>query len=820
MKKKNLIILLFIPFLIALLGVVTINTTFSFIDNDIVGIKWDYQENMTFEVRDALYLLKAEGINEKNYPAGRGNNLIWRVANKDTSITEPLAEIVESGGNYYLKTLNPGEIIVTCSNEKGNVFKNFIAILFTKGTNVITINTIITGSQQNIDNVTYYGEYDLKDHKKVKASFDIKVTLSQNDNTRLYVSSTSDNVTVDLNAGKVYINGINTSSKMSYFTISGEGGTLTTIDKTYSFRVVEDGVNVYTYDDLLDCTNRSDTGEIVVLRKSFESYETFKTLKDTTNNVVCFGEYKLVKVNTDEEKAKFDFTNDIYRFTTTYNKNYINQWNEYIKSKKGTNFVDDKINVGLHVQKDFYGNGYTINMHNLTYPSEVREEGEGNDSVLLPVLGKDDLFRGPLPFYALGDHNNMPLVEAYGQDNIGMYVDGNNITINDVKVKNCNLRDMIKNLDTVGTVLEINGDNNTVKNAVLSNGKTVLRCFSSMNTKVNNSLLENSRNFLMSIGTNEYIAPSEENEEFLAQGNEGDKIVTSYLVADFPDKAKMKAQLLGIQKSLNDERQITELPLEERYKGTMEVTDTFFYRSGIASISLDTMFNGPFLYSSIPSQIAGMLSMVPSKDGTNLADLLFKHIGGMSYPIKLVLKGNTKFYDYKTIDEMDINGLIKENISDFVRMVKPDYAGFVTIDKIFPIKSYLFDAASSKYTSAKDGKTYINVPIAYYGGGSNLSTVDISELNNKEMFKDTLTIDFLEQYLNLKQSHKNYSSIADLVLACVRDNDMNTCKNIVLKSVTVVTGYEPFKFMCTTNDGYLLGESPNVKDLIENAKGE
>ena len=33
--------------------------------------------------------------------------------------------------------------------------------------------------------------------------------------------------------------------------------------------------------------------------------------------------YKLVKVNTDEEKAKFDFTNDIYRFTTTYNKNYI-----------------------------------------------------------------------------------------------------------------------------------------------------------------------------------------------------------------------------------------------------------------------------------------------------------------------------------------------------------------------------------------------------------------------------------------------------------------------------------------------------------------
>lgn len=68
MTKKNLIILLLIPFLIALLGVVTINTTFHFIDNDIIAIQWDYDDTEAFQLQDNLYLLEAVGVNQKNYP--------------------------------------------------------------------------------------------------------------------------------------------------------------------------------------------------------------------------------------------------------------------------------------------------------------------------------------------------------------------------------------------------------------------------------------------------------------------------------------------------------------------------------------------------------------------------------------------------------------------------------------------------------------------------------------------------------------------------------------------------------------------------------
>lgn len=70
MTKKNLIILLLIPFLIALLGVVTINTTFHFIDNDIIAIQWDYDDTEAFKLQDNLYLLEAVGVNQKTIQQG------------------------------------------------------------------------------------------------------------------------------------------------------------------------------------------------------------------------------------------------------------------------------------------------------------------------------------------------------------------------------------------------------------------------------------------------------------------------------------------------------------------------------------------------------------------------------------------------------------------------------------------------------------------------------------------------------------------------------------------------------------------------------
>ena len=115
MKKKNLIILLLIPFIISLLGVVAINVTVSFIAADITGIKWDYDEVEGFKVGNE-YRLYAIGEAPEGVTIGEGNDLIWSLSNKDANDTNEYAKIyLAENGYYYLKALKVGEIILTCS---------------------------------------------------------------------------------------------------------------------------------------------------------------------------------------------------------------------------------------------------------------------------------------------------------------------------------------------------------------------------------------------------------------------------------------------------------------------------------------------------------------------------------------------------------------------------------------------------------------------------------------------------------------------------------------------------------------------------------
>lgn len=793
MKKKNLIILLLIPFIISLLGVVTINSTFNLIENDIMAIKWDYKDIEAFKIIDGGYKLEAVGLNPKNAEIGEGNDLVWSLENKNSDDDTIYAEIINSTQGYYLKALLPGEVIITCSNQKGNVFRKMTGIIYADS--VIIVQPKIASSQNNIDDDIYYGLYDLDGDIKVKAEIDLDVTIiPESMKSQVQVKYSTENLKVDLEEEKVYI--LDTGE--AKFTIGSIIDEIVT-PITYEFIVV-DGVNCYTYSDLLNCTNFSKDGEVIVLRKNFESQDNYITM--ASSNVTLFGNY-------DEGQKSFTFSDEIYKFSTTYNKNYIDQWNATIKKNNGTDYIDDNIKVGLHVQKDVYGNGYTINMHNLTYPtaklSYVQNDGT---TIEVPELASTDLFRGPLPFYALGNPNNMPLVMAYGQDNIGMYVDGDNITINDINLKNCDFGSMLSNLEYTGTVLEVNGDNVTIENSRLQNGKNVLRAFSSQNLIINNSLLSNSRNFLIETGSNEYMKVNDDKlvtyqdasgntvsytiKEFLTEKGVGDDLLNSYLMGSLTglEQDELEAiqnALQAMQEALNDKT------IEGVFKGSMTINDTFFYRSGISSIAINSMFNGPFLYSSVPSQIKTLLSMF-EQGGVSFGDFGFENLSGMSYPVSVEISGKTKFYDYKKISELDITGLIRENMSTILHDLVASSGIEMNIDTIFPIKSFL--EAEARKIGCVYEDSYINIPIAYYGGGLNLSTVIYNNLENSEELGQDIEIDLFDRYSTLQ----GYRAIG-------------------LRAVTIVTGYDPFKFVCLKNNGYLFNESPNVSDLIKNAKG-
>ena len=729
-------------------------------------------------------------------------------------------EIIKQGTQFYLKTLKSGRFNVTCSNEKGNVFKTMNVIIYETG--AIIIKPLISASGTNIDPNIYYGEYDIQNGKKVNANISFSISaVSEMMNTELQIDSITDNISLDLKTGIVNV----LEDGPASFTIScGDEGMAT--PSTYKFNIVDNGVNVYSYDDLLYCTNKSTNGEIVVLRKSFESLEN-AYLFDNNGNIILGNDKKPLLKSTNVElfgnynlnNETFNFANEIYTFKTTFNYEYIKQWNEYMARIGSKNTISTAVKAGLRVQKDFYGNGYTINMHNLTYPTSIIEttDTEGN-IIKVPYLSNSDLFRGPLPFYTLGDHNNMPLVEAFGQDNIGLYLDKDNITLNDLNIKNCDFGNMLSNLNYVGTVVEVSGDNITIKNSRLSNGKCVLRSFSSNNLTIDNSMLSNSRNFLISTGSNEYVSVDENGiydfieldgsvtkskvSDFMAKDKGGDKLLNNYILSNFDSKEAMKTSLLSMQDAFNNEKVIKDV-----YKGSMTINDTYFYRSGIASIALETMFNGPFLNAAIPSEVSMILGTLQTQDGKPLDGFKATNVAGVSYPVTVDITGNTRFYDYKDVNDVDIEGLINENISAFAASVDPDLAQKVdiNIDKIFPIKEYLTKAAGKNGDLlAKDGKTYINIPIAYYGGGLNLSEVNMDNLASKEEYGESIKIDFLDHYLTP-------SSGGDL---------MSMAKDVMLKCVTVVTGFEPFEFVILKGNGYLYNESPSVLDLINNAKGK
>ena len=813
MKKKNLIILLIIPFIISLLGIITVNVSMNFLDADIASIAWDYNDVEGFKV-NGKYKLEASGVYPDNSVVTENVNLVWTVSNKDSSDTQVHAEVVEENGIYYLLPKTEGEVIITCSNAKGNVFRSMNAVIYLNG--AILLSSEISSSQNNVDPTIYYGQYN-NVTKSELLSFNLKIsTIPSGLEHNIKVLNKTDNIEVDL-ANKVVrlSSGYNlVSNEKASFTVGYlQEGLANPI--TYDFEIVKDGINVETYDELLDCTNRSNKGEIVVLRKSFEALSTYNNSKE--NNVELFGKYNAAS-------KSYNFKNEVYSFETTYNSEYIDQWNEFAKNNSMIYSPTDKnIYVGLRVQKDFYGNGYTLNFHNLTYPYlTLKVDGGDGKFYDVPELSTDNVFRGPRPFYTLGDPNGLPLVAALGQDNSGMYIDGNNITINDVNVRNCDFGNSLSNLTYVGVVMDLHGNDITIKNSRLANGKSVLRSFSSQNVVVDNCMLSNSRNFLITTGSNEYekVDGNKVNEfitnegnvsmktsEFLAAGAIGDSLINNYVMGEFENKDLMKKQLLAIDKALNDPSLV-----ENQYKGSMNIHNSLFYQSGISSIALESYFNGPYLFSKSPSLIGSMFSSMSFEDKP-MVPLEPEDVSGISYPVKVNISGDTRFYDYKDITKLDISGLITENISTFANSIfEGQDIRKITIDDIFPIKGMLTSAARSasciySYNDGTETKQYFNLPIAYYGGGLNLSKVTYDGYKYTSSLSKELPIDLISNYLEMASG----------------DGLVSMMRTLMVKTVTTVIGCQDFKFVCTYNNGELLevvfNKAPSVETLKNNVKG-
>ena len=791
MQRKNLIILLIMPFIIALIGVVSINLTFDTFYKD-VEISWDFGDMEGVMYTEKLELNAQTDVSDKKNVAP-GNELIYSVENKDKTIVDPIAEVIYENGKYYLKANSKGEVILTVSNEKGNKWKKTTVVFYENG--AILLTPKIESSQNNIDSTIYYGLYDYDSaYDKVKAKIEFNLQIFPNELIDNINIESSANISASINDNSLVVS-VNSVGD-SYISLLPTSSYEIDNDATYKFSVV-DGVNVYNYNELLQSTNKSSQGEVVCLRKNFVSLDTYN--KSTKNNDELFGNYN-------ENTKKFNFANEVYTYKTTYNNEFIREWNEFVKLNSQYQSLKDDLVCGLHIQKDFYGNGYTINMHNLTYPSLITNQ----DGVAIPTLSASDLFRGPLPFYCLGDPNGMPLVVAYGQDNAGIYIDDDNVMINDLNVLNCSAPGSLSFMDTVGNVIDICANNVTIKNSRVQNGKNVIRAFSSKNLTIDNSLLSNAYNFLIVTGSNEYEKNDSRLKTFFEENGQYNETLNQYLIGNFTDKSSMQQTLNKIQSELNQENLLDKNNL---YHGTMTINNTYFYQAGLSCICFESLFNGPYLFTGSPTFINEAFSLVNDKfameEGKKIIPFTPSDVSGMSYPVSINVTGDTRFYDYKDVSKIDLNGLIKQNISAFGQMAGKDVD--VSIDAIFPLKQTLVQKAKEQGCITTDDEiNYINIPVCYYGGGLNLSKITFeSELNKKVK---TLNVDFAANYLNLPGLALNPNSSIG-----IDTSNLSGILSVAKKCVVVTTGFEPFKFSLITNDDYLYSQSPNAADLIDRA---
>lgn len=772
---------------------------------DILGISWDYQDNEGFQIDDKGYELKATPIIDSSLILANGNNLVWKTKKVNESDDE-YARIDEENGKFYLYALKEGEVEVICQNERGSKSKHFMATIFADG--AMVINPKRKGSSSNVSSTRYYGLYDYDGNgDKNKASFELTTTAYLEDGNRSssnVLAEKSDNISYE--NGKVTLNG----AGESYLTLEEPDHHYRA---TYRFTVV-DGVNVYRYDDLLRATNRSKDGENAVLQVNLESLKnTYQKdadgkyidtkVEENKDNTELFGNY-------DFNNQCFSFDQEYYTFTTTYDSTYIDQYNK----EKGASYKKDVI-AGIHLKKDLYGNGFTINMNGLCYPNYGSiDKFTGK---LVPKQKTDDkdrqydYFFGPLPFVSVGDMVSFPLVTALGQDNSGIYIDNDHVTIDDVKLSNVDEVDNLYNLSYTGSILDIKGKDVTVRNSVLSNGKVCVRAYDADNLLIDNCILKNSGEFTMLVGSdkkNSYDTTktiTEKSDQSFAsfyddqsetRTDSANALLNEFLNATMQGTLKekdYKSDMELVQKYLDNDKGY-QSGNSVNYAADIRVKDTFFGRSGVFSLACESMFNGPLLYGGIPSMITSLLSMLnaplPSK------------VGGTSAPVHVTLEGDTRFYDWKDIDSIDVSSLIEENISRTLNQMGYGDKN-VTIDEIFPMKSALKKQAKKKgLTYEKDGKSYLNTMVAYYGGGLNLSRVDSTISNTYNTYSEATEISLLDETIETNTG----GGLSSLFVDCV----------------VVTIGTHPFSFFTNdageSNSPILFDQVPSLDGLKQHAK--
>lgn len=428
----------------------------------------------------------------------------------------------------------------------------------------------------------------------------------------------------------------------------------TNISAKIRLRAVKDGRNVGNYDELKTVT---EAGHIVVL----------------TNNVMLG-----VKID-GKAMIEDELKKDVKKFTTTYDKTYLDNIGENDENKKVQYLIEFKNHV--------YGNGFEINADKFTQCKDA--------------TGVPKIFKGPLNFVAISS------ASVKGQDNVSFLVRTDNVLINNVVLKGCSDDSLheedgrfnLSKLNYVGTTLEI-AKSAKLLNSRVSNGRTVVRIFAGgstmgspvvedksafnvqdekINVHIESCVLSNAREFILKIGSNRALKQTSNKQRELLDAS-------GKAYSPYDEKNKT-------DKYFNDNYLINDVTLKN------SVLDT----SGLFSVGMETHFSGEFLY-------GGTITM-------------WEGCAATSYASALRIVGDVKMLDWKNLSNVDSSTLI-EVTGEANPWLSMNVAEMMK--EVAKVKKECRDIILNV-----GGTEYVHGGIAFYGGGYNYSYLDLTEANDE-----------------------------------------------------------------------------------------
>lgn len=529
---------------------------------------------------------------------------------------------------------------------------------------IVTIGKYNVKGEQVSHNLTlsFGGDVEGAGFDKIKQSivFETSASKVKIENQSIKILDDNFNGIVDITA-YIDVNGVKRSSQ------------------PYSVRCIGSGVEVDNFIDLHWATKNK---KIVVL----------------TNDIVDdFGK--------DAQGNKFYQGENIDRLESTYD----------IKYHQNVGNKNTQIITLLQFKADLYGNGHVISADNVTNVTNA-DRFNGNA-----------LFNGPLNLVAMSESGSS-MVSVKAQDNVCFAV-FENTTINNVKLTGCNLGSRgntydLTDLDYVGTVVEVFGDNVNIEYSRINNGRTVLRAFGdaydaskTINVNVKNCVLSSAREFIVRLGSNLIVRDTN------ALTN-AEKYKAPYLDDNYDLEFPMQEEYSSY--SDNEMREY-----EQKYiKTFVNIENSVLKDSGIFCVGMDAHFAGPMLVDAVkvfPS-FSGMLNG-------------WKDISGTSYGAKLTFMGDVRVYDWKKINSIDSSTLIENKMDDVYpyNMLKLNVKEMV--EKLDNTTMVIHDG----------NEQYVHGGIVFFGGGKNYCVF----INNGQSFTGLLPQGTTAEFNNYKISLKD-----------------------------------------------------------------